>query len=164
MTGVSKTYYLLPGAMYVSVKPMLVTTILGSCISVCLWDRRKNFGGINHYMLPHWNGHGLASPKYGNIAIDKLIGKMLNLGSLKQDLIAKIFGGAEIYKHNSKSFNIGEQNIAFAQTVIRSEGIPVMGQSTGGNLGRKIIFNTANGEIHMKYVRRTEQKKISHYE
>ena len=151
-----KTYFLLPGALQVSRFPMQVTTILGSCVAVCLWDRETGIGGINHYMLPHWNGMGLASPKYGNIAIEKLIGKMIRAGCKKKDLEAKLFGGAEVLQVSENIFNIGQRNIDYAEEAIREAGIPITGQSTGGSLGRKIIFNTASGEIRMKYVRKTE--------
>lgn len=147
-----KPYFLLPGALQVSREPMLITTILGSCISVCLWDRKKNIGGINHYMLPHWNGQGLASPKYGNIAMDKLLSLMVRAGSEKKDLVAKVFGGAQVLQNNVNIFNIGLRNIEYAEESIKTAGIPIAGQSTGGLTGRKIIFNTATGEIRMKFV------------
>ncbi|MEA3444943.1 MAG: chemotaxis protein CheD [Bacteroidota bacterium] len=153
------TYFLLPGALQVSKDPLLVTTILGSCISVCLWDRRRNIGGINHYMLPLWNGQGLASPKYGNIAIEKLIAQMVRMGSLKKDMVAKIFGGGEVLQSNCCVFNIGKRNTDYAKEVFSNIEIPVVGQSTGGEYGRKIIFNTSTGEIRMKYVRKTKLNK-----
>jgi chemotaxis protein CheD len=103
-------------------------------------------------MLPHWNGQGLASPKYGNIAIEKLISLMISAGSEKKDLIAKIFGGAQVLQNKVNIFNIGLRNIEYAEESIKSSGIPIAGQSTGGAIGRKIVFNTATGEIRMKYV------------
>ena len=88
-----ETIYLYPAALVVPKKPTIVHTILGSCVSVCLFDKKNNFGGINHFMLPLWNGNGLASPKYGNIAIEKLYENMLQTGSEHKNLIAKVFGG-----------------------------------------------------------------------
>ena len=76
MNTLSKIF-IYPGNLEVSVKPIMFTTILGSCVAVCIWDNKLKFGGMNHFMLPLWNGEGLASPKYGNIAIDKLVKKML---------------------------------------------------------------------------------------
>ena len=84
-------HYLYPSALFASARPHKVVTVLGSCVSVCLWDPFLRIGGINHYMLPLWNGEGLASPKYGNIAIEKLIERMLYLGSRKSNLQAKIW-------------------------------------------------------------------------
>jgi len=82
------THYLIAGSLFAHKERHMVTTVLGSCVSVCLWDCVRKRGGINHYMLPFWNGEGLASPKYGNIAIAKLIEKMLEFGSDRRNLRA----------------------------------------------------------------------------
>ena len=69
-------HFLFPSTLYVSKEPLAIQTILGSCIAVCLFDPTLKYGGMNHYMVPLWNGQGLESPRYGNIAIDMLINKM----------------------------------------------------------------------------------------
>ena len=69
-------HYLYPSALFAEKTPFMVDTVLGSCVAVCLFDNQLKIGGINHYMLPFWNGNGLASPKYGNIATEKLVEKM----------------------------------------------------------------------------------------
>ncbi len=97
-------------------------------------------------MLPLWNGEGLASPKFGNIAIEKLIGKMLQTGSEKRNLIAKIFGGAGVLQ-DMIQFNIGLRNIEIAKKMLSEASIPIVASNIGGNSGRKIIFNTATGEV-----------------
>ncbi len=151
-------YFLLPGAIKVSKKPMEITTLLGSCVSVCIWDKRLKQGGINHYMMPFWNGTGLASPKYGNIAIDKLISSMEYLGSKKDDMVAKVFGGAMVLNTNDQIFHIGERNIEIQEKILRDHGINVIAKSLGGNNGRKLIFNTYTGIVKMKYVTKTQTK------
>ena len=74
-----------------------MTTVLGSCVSICLWDAHARVGGINHYLLPLWNGEGLPTPKYGNIAIERLIDKVRGLGGGKK-LVAKVFGGSALWE------------------------------------------------------------------
>ncbi len=145
-------HFLYPAALMASRSPHIVTTILGSCVAVCLWEQRQAFGGINHFMLPLWNGKGLASPKYGNIAIEKLISKMYSLGADKKYLIAKVFGGGEVIETQQQNFHIGERNIVIAKQLLIEYGIPIIGTSVGGKTGRKIIFNTFTGEVMMKYV------------
>lgn len=145
------TYYLYPGAIFTHQKPYEVSTVLGSCISVCLWDSYLKMGGINHFMLPLWNGDGLASPKYGNIAIEKLIEKMMTLGLCKNNLTAQVFGGAKQLQISS-FFNVGERNIAIAVDLLKEYNIHITSQSTGGDRGRKIIFRTYSGEVFMKFV------------
>lgn len=79
------TYYLNPSKLFVSAQRYEVITVLGSCVAVCLYDRKLHLGGINHYMLPFWNGRDLPSLKFGNIAIDKLIEKMVEAGGRKKE-------------------------------------------------------------------------------
>lgn len=146
-------HFLYPSTMFASAQPAEVTTILGSCVAVCLWDRYLGVGGINHYMLPTWNGMELASPKYGNIAIERLTERMLQLGCKKNNLIAKVFGGGEVITVSSSSMHIGERNIMVAEEMLSELNIPIVGRSTGGKNGRKIIFNTHTGEVLQCYIK-----------
>jgi chemotaxis protein CheD len=150
-------HYLHPSTIWISKDPQWVTTVLGSCVSICLFDKKKCIGGINHYMLPYWNGEGLESPKYGNVAIFQLYQKMLELGVKKEDIICKIFGGAEVLGEQSSVFNVGQRNIEVAHKIIQEIGIPVVSSSTGGKQGRKIHFNTGTGEVLQKYLVKTSQ-------
>lgn len=148
-------HFLYPAALFASRTPHLVTTILGSCIAVCVYDPVIKVGGINHFMLPLWNGQGLASPKYGNIAIERLLEKMLSLGCSKNNLQAKVFGGGEVIQTSVTQFNIGARNIKLAMEMLDELKIPVIGQSVGGKLGRKILFNTETFEVKQKYIQKS---------
>lgn len=151
-------HFLYPSTMYASVQASEVTTILGSCVAVCLWDRTLSIGGINHYMLPTWNGMELASPKYGNIAIERLVEKMIQLGSSQSSLVAKIFGGGEVIAFSSNMMHIGQRNVMVAEEMLAEKNIPIIGRSTGGNNGRKIIFNTKTGEVLQGYIKSSMNK------
>lgn len=152
----TEQHFLYPSALFASRTPHRVVTVLGSCVAVCLWDPVLCIGGINHFMLPFWNGNGLASPKYGNIAIEKLIERMLVLGSSKSNLRAKIFGGGEVIEFNTANFHIGERNIAIAKEVLHSHGIPIVAQSLGGKNGRKLVFLTSTGEVFQKIIEKIQ--------
>ena len=143
-------HYLYPSTLIVSEELCLVTTVLGSCVSVCLYDKVLKNGGINHFMLPFWNGKGLASPKYGNIAISQLIDKMTDLGCDKRNLVAKMFGGAN---QSISRMNIGERNAKVAMEFLSKYGISIVAESIEGTEGRKIEFNTCTGEVRMKYIK-----------
>ncbi|MBN1253071.1 MAG: chemotaxis protein CheD [Bacteroidales bacterium] len=145
-------HFLYPGAIFANTEPYYITTILGSCVAVCLYDPVIKIGGMNHFMLPLWNGQGLASPRYGNIAIKKIIEKLEALGSSRSNIKAKIFGGAEIIATNINQFMIGERNIRIAKDILHEENIQILSSSLGGKLGRKIIFDTYTGEVRQKYV------------
>ena len=154
-----KKLFLYPAALYADSDNTQIVTILGSCVSVCLWDPVQKIGGMNHYMLPLWNGQGLASPRYGNIAIEKLIDQMIELGSSKRNLKAKIFGGGEVLEIQNSTFNIGLRNIELATNFLAENNIPIISKSVGGKYGRKILFQTETGEVRMKYVGKDKQEQ-----
>jgi chemotaxis protein CheD len=100
-------------------------------------------------MLPLWNGNGLASPKFGNIATEKLIEKMLRNGSNTSDLIAKVFGGAN---QMNSSMEIGARNIEIAKEVLANHRIKIIAENVGGSVGRKLKYHTGTGQVMMKFL------------
>ena len=148
-------HYLYPSTIFVKKDRHKVVTVLGSCVSVCLYDSVLKIGGINHHMLPLWNGDGLATPKFGNVALEKLIKAMELLGCKKENMIAKVFGGAN---QTNSTFNIGDRNVLVALDVMKKEGIRVVAKSVGGTIGRKIIFDTETAEVMMKYVKKKHRE------
>jgi len=140
------------GEIFVGIKPTEIVTVLGSCVGVCLYDKVELIGGMNHYLLPLWNGNGLESPKYGNVAIPKLIENMENIGCLRRNMEAKIFGGANIHRANSEGQLIGQKNVLIAKEVLREWGIPIKAEDTGGNNGRRIMMISDVNRIILKYV------------
>jgi len=151
-----KQHFLYPAALFASEEHYVINTILGSCVAVCLYDINLKIGGINHYMLPFWNGQGLASPKYGNIAISRLYEKMLSMGSRKINMRAKVFGGGNIIESGLELFQIGERNIAIAMETLNEMQIPVVSSSVGGKLGRKIQFDNLTGEVRQKMIEKAK--------
>lgn len=149
----AQKHFLHSGMLFVSRERCQITTILGSCVSVCLWNSQLKVGGMNHYLLPLWNGEGLSTPKYGNIAMAKLIQLVLGLGSKKSKLQAKVFGGASTVASGRGLIKVGERNIVLALETLEREGIPVINSDLGGNFGRKIIFDTGTGTVLLKTIR-----------
>jgi chemotaxis protein CheD len=145
-------FYLLPGAIFANRNPHIVDTVLGSCVSIVLWDSVLQFGGINHYMLPKLNRDSVPSNKYGDISTQGLIQTMLQLGSEKENLRAKVFGGS-VTNHVNGIFQIGRRNVEFAFHVLKLEKIPVISHSVGGMQGRKIVFYSENGDVLMKLMK-----------
>lgn len=150
---IDESHFLYPGTLLAKGGETAISTILGSCVSVCLWDPVLGVGGMNHYLLPLWNGDGLQTPRYGNVAIPMLIERMLDLGSSRAGLVAKVFGGASIFENLTGLLNVGERNIVLADEVLQEEGIPIVGRDTGGALGRKIMFVTSSGAVFVKKVK-----------
>jgi chemotaxis protein CheD len=138
--------FLLPCAVFAHQEEHLVTTLLGSCVAVCLCEPGLGIGGINHFMLPLWHGEGLATPKYGNVAVDKLVRRMEDLGCRRERLVGKVFGGASVVG-DSGVFNIGQRNIDLALDLLGKHGIRVAVAEVGGAHGMKIQFNTRTGVV-----------------
>ncbi|MFA6396044.1 MAG: chemotaxis protein CheD [Sulfurimonas sp.] len=145
------------GQIHVDTSPSAISTVLGSCVAVCLYDTKLGMGGMNHYLLPFWNGNGLQSPKFGNISIPKLIEAMMMRGSLPKTLVAKVFGGASINIGNSaNTMMIGEKNILVAKEILKDYKISIVAEDIGGQNGRKIQFNLERGKVQMKYIARSD--------
>jgi chemotaxis protein CheD len=135
----------------ISETPYLVETILGSCISVTFWDCKHHYGGMNHFMLPTWTGRGLPSPKYGDVAINELLQTMYSMGSRRENIVARVYGGCQSIK-SSELFNIGKRNAELAFHFLKKEDISIVHQNIGGDFGRRLTFNSKNGEVDLKYI------------
>lgn len=145
--------FLYPAGIHVSVPPMCINTLLGTCVAVCLWDMRSRIGGMNHYLLPLWNGEGLASPKYGNIAIEKLVEKMEELGAERRTMVAKVFGGRTQSESGSIAQSIGIRNAEIAKQMLAQYRIPVVAEKLGGEHGMNIRFDTSTGIVLLKFIK-----------
>ena len=127
----------------------IITTVLGSCVAVCLYDLRAGIGGMNHFLLPEGKSGDLEDVVFGLHAMELLINDMLKQGADKRGLEAKLFGGASMIGGLS---DIGERNIAFAREFLSDENFPVISESVGGNCGRRIRFNPTTGSVMQKLV------------
>ncbi|MBV5341888.1 MAG: chemotaxis protein CheD [Deltaproteobacteria bacterium] len=140
-------HFLFPGTIFAEPLGYQISTVLGSCVAVCLWDQVVRRGGMNHMMLPFWNGEGLATPKYGNIAMEKLFARVLSIGCRRENLVAKVFGGANVSGTGLEVFMIGDRNITLAMQMLGEFRIPVVAKDVGGRVGRKIIMNSESGVV-----------------
>ena len=141
-----------PGAWSVDTEKPL-STLLGSCVAVCLFDPALKIGGINHFMLPE-----MGRSKYGdvdsllsgNFAMEALLNALLGKGAKKVRLQAKAFGGGTIIDAGESSLSIGMRNASFAKEWLIREGIPLVSSDFLGPWSRKIIFLPFNGEVFCK--------------
>jgi len=138
--------YLQPGQLYASAQPSAVTTVLGSCVAICLWDSLTSVGGMNHYLLPFFAGAGKGTPRFGNVAVAQLLDRLVALGAARGRLQAKVFGGACVLEaFQAREGHLGEKNVGVAFKLLEDLGIPVVSRDVGGRSGRKLIFHTDLG-------------------
>ncbi|MDD2853275.1 MAG: chemotaxis protein CheD [Desulfuromonadaceae bacterium] len=155
----SHTIYLKPGEVLVSRKPVLVSTVLGSCVAVTLYSPSCGFGAICHAMLPESSGRN-KDLRYVDTALKHIYEKIAKYGNVL-DLEVKLFGGAQLLGGVASGFekaSIGDQNIAKAVEVLSSLGFTLAAQDTGGMRGRKLFFCTRSGDVFVRYMR---SKKLS---
>ena len=144
--------FLYPGQLVVTKDAMEISTILGSCVSVCLFDSIRCIAGMNHFLLPVNDKNKSDIEKYGDSSLELLLEKMLIMGSSQRDIVAKVFGGGELLTYKNPSFNIGKKNIEVALGFICDHEISVISKAVGGKRGRKITFNTLTGIVrHQLY-------------
>lgn len=146
---VKKKIFINIGEYKVSKEPIILECIgLGSCVGICLWDRKKKIGALAHVMLGRSSDSHLSdiNPfRFADKAIDAMLSDMLALGAKKEDIVAKIFGGANLFRQSS--FKIGEKNVVIIEEELRKRGIPIVAKDVGGNHGRSIWFDTSTGKV-----------------
>lgn len=151
--------FLYGGTIIITNKPSAIVTVLGSCVSICLFDTNRIIGGMNHYILPHAPNGEQTSARYGECAYDKLLRDMLRAGATKQSLVAKVYGGASIISNpGSEGPSIGTRNSHLAIERLNADRIPILEIDVGGVQGRKIAFRTDDGSVVVhKAVNNTEK-------
>lgn len=160
---------ILPGEMYVSASGEMISTVLGSCVSACIRDKRIGIGGMNHFMLPMQGEHSdnwgqsevSSSMRYGNWAMEFLINEILKHGGNKRDFEVKIFGGGQVLQNMT---NIGSRNIEFVKAFLFREGLNVFAQDLGDVYPRKVLYFPDTGAVKMKKLRKVHNQTIAERE
>lgn len=163
----SQVLTIFAGEYFVSSAGEIISTVLGSCIAVCLYDEITGVGGMNHFMLPdesgekrlHLDGATLQNDeltqkamRYGITSMEVLIAEMMKAGAARSRLKSKIFGGGKVLKSSATLTSVGDRNIGFTRAFLRTEGIPIVKEDVGDYYGRKIFFLTGKNSIFVKRV------------
>lgn len=141
--------YLHPGQLHAAAEPTEVTTVLGSCVAVCLWDPEARVGGVNHYTLPLPPPGAATSSRFGDGAIEMLLQQVLALGALGSRLQAKVCGGGNAFGREG-AVSLGQKNVDVARERLAAHGLRVVAVHVGGSRGRKLIFQTDTGIAWVK--------------
>ena len=156
---------ILPGEFFVSKEPMIVYTVLGSCISACIRDPLVGVGGMNHFMLPEpkeassdsWG----ESTRYGSFAMESLINEILKRGGNRHRLEIKLFGAGKIYEGH---IDVGAKNAKWVTDYLKSEGLAVLSSDLGDVFPRKVYYFTDSGRVLMKKIERVKNRTIAERE
>lgn len=143
---------ILPGEYFATRQPLMLTTLLGSCVAACLIDRAAGVHGMNHFLLPQgsdWHSQTGVPARFGVNAMELLITDMQKLGAQRQRLEAKVFGAGNVLDGMSV-VNIGEQNSEFIRAYLKSEGIPLLAEDLLGSFARKVFFFPGDGKVMVR--------------
>ncbi|MCX5810587.1 MAG: chemotaxis protein CheD [Proteobacteria bacterium] len=154
-----------PGEYYVSNEEVLITTLLGSCVSACLYDPYNKISGMNHFLLSS-RRYSRDMPvciteagRYGVHSMELLLNEMWKQGAERGNLKAKVFGGGSVLKTidspASNYFAVGEVNIRFIREFLQNENIPLISSDLGGTAGRVIYFYSGDFSVHVKTMAKT---------
>ncbi len=149
--GHSSNVYLKPGEVIISQNPIMVSTILGSCIAVTMFSPSKKIGAICHAMFP-CNPTDDVNVQYTDSAIRVIYSKMMEYTG-KSDLIVKLFGGAKVLtgaEYGDNRMSIGEQNISQAKRTLQELGLAIANSDVGGLQGRKLLFSIKTGDVYRR--------------
>ena len=135
----------------------MISTVLGSCVSIVLYDSTAKVGGINHFMLARdtsldEDAEKKLMGKFGEYAIDLLIHDIEKKGGMLANFEAKVFGGGNIFNIKDSSAQVGDTNSKFAFEFLDKLKIPIIKSDTGGNFPRKIYYDPETNKVFMKYI------------
>jgi chemotaxis protein CheD len=158
---------ILPGQYHAASGPVGMSTVLGSCVSTCLWDPHRRIGGMNHFMLPGDNGTAAApvakSARFGVYAMELLINDMLKIGADRRRLVAKVFGGGRVLR-GFGTLDVGRRNCEFVLEFLKVEGVPVLAQDLLDNYPRKVHFSPESGKVLLKKLDRCRDDVVQRQE
>lgn len=146
------------GEYYASKVPVIISTLLGPCVAVCLFDKTTYIGGMNHILLPGDapDRENIIDSRYGINAMELLINQMMKLGANRYKLTAKVFGGASIMPAISSGFKMGMKNVETVIDFLEIEKIPIINYNFGGVDSRRIFFHSDTSEVMIKRIKSLE--------
>jgi chemotaxis protein CheD len=135
------------GEVAASAEALVVTTLLGSCVAVCLFDAVSETGGMNHILLPGSCAQ-TRSARFGLQAMEMLINDLMRLGADRRRFVAKAFGGANVIP-GFQSPTVGDRNNQFVREFLAAEKIPLVAQRLGGCHAVQVNFHTGTGKANV---------------
>lgn len=155
------------GQWHASASPVLISTLLGSCVSACLYDPVAKVGGMNHFMLPRVVGSDDNPARFGVHAMELLVNELMGMGAQRSRLRANAFGAGAVNKHLTST--VAAQNGLFVKQFLARENIPLVSERLGGSAPREVLLRTDNGDCYVRNISNDqaalmERQEVAAYE
>jgi chemotaxis protein CheD len=157
---------LLPGEYYVTRHDELIFTVLGSCVSACVRERKLGIGGMNHFMLPLDRSGGAntwaddqagSATRYGNVAMERLVNGILQLGGQRENLEFKVIGGGKVL---DMALDVGARNAQFVRDYLKTEKFLISAEDLGDSFARKVYYSPMTGKMRVKRLTATVNNAV----
>ena len=125
-------------------------TVLGSCIGLVLFCDTKRMASLAHIVLPTAGKPTDHHGKFADTAIPEMLKRLGAEGIRTSQLIAKFAGGASMFTGIADSIEIGKANAEAVEAGLKSLRIRVVAKETGGQKGRKVVFNPETGRMRIE--------------
>jgi chemotaxis protein CheD len=147
-------HFVQPGEVFVLKETGIISTILGSCVAVCLWDAQARVAGMNHITLPICRRDEITSTRFANVATYVLYDLVRESGAQPAALTARVFGGANGISGTGQSpgLSVGSRNAAITFRILKKLGVRIVGHDVSGHEGRKVQMNATTGKVRMSYL------------
>ena len=144
--------FLLPGEFCMATKPAILETLVGSCVSVCLYNYKNGVAAMNHFLRDRPVGNCVADiGEFGSTSTEHIINKLMAIDNVTAHYRAMVFGGAAVVKATGGGSGIGRQNVDVALGVLADARIRVTEKKVLGTRGRRVTFNTENGTVKWRF-------------
>jgi len=142
------------GEFSIQEAPVIIQSMgIGSCVVVCLYDKKNKIGGLAHIMSPKSEMREDIKPmRFADKAIKLIVGKMEEKGVRKKDLIVKIVGGASMFAGTTSILAIGNENILAVRKEFKDLDMNILNEDVGGNRGRSVWFDLSNGDVVVSHI------------
>ncbi|MGE4267908.1 MAG: chemotaxis protein CheD [Deferribacterales bacterium] len=155
MINHAESLYLKPGEIFYADTPMVVNTVLGSCVSITMYAHRLGIGMMSHCMLPSSTEsikRGEDIMKYVDCAVLYMNKTMLNAGANKKEIEVKLFGGSNMFSVSDEDSGVGNRNITASVSILKSLGYTIISSDTGGQFTRKLYFSLDTGTVYLRKI------------
>jgi chemotaxis protein CheD len=141
-------------------RPVRVETVLGSCVAVTLHCPVLRVGAAFHAFMPYRDQGAGGGPlpeeyRFVDAAVETVWRQLARLGTLAGRVQAKVFGGASGLV--PAEMGVGLRNVRAAFEALALCGIRVAASSVGGDVGRRLVFFPASGDVLVRRLPRLDE-------